>query len=119
MGALELVRAGLVGLKPSLEPALPDAALRRIADRAVPVMAKYGWSVDGFLAKWGPELGLAAACFPVGMAVGEILKTEAEAQAAAEAAKPRPSSSTNPRVSEELRQAERVPAPLVQAGPVL
>jgi hypothetical protein len=119
-GALDLLRLAVTQLKPSLAPVWTDQALRRIADAAPPVMAKYGWTVGGFFATWGPEIALVAAAAPLALGTARVLR--ADAAKAPELPAPDPAPVRATAASDAAahvrppRAVESAPAPLVEDG---
>jgi len=94
----------LVGLALPFYPALgqvyTDDTKAKIAAAAGPVMAKYNWTLDKFLARWMAEINLAFVALPVLLQTVQVVRAaNAEKKAAKEAGqekKPEPAASTEP-----------------------
>lgn len=73
---LMVLRTFVVRLRPSLSPVWTEGAMRDIAAAVPPVLDKYGLTVGGIFAAWGPELALIAATAPVAWGTYEVLSAE-------------------------------------------
>lgn len=101
-GALELLAVVVRQLRPSLSKVWTPEAMRGIAAAGVPVIQKYGWTVGGLFAKFGPELGLIAAAAPVALGTAQVIAAERRAslpnleKASAPAPAPKPTPAPAP-----------------------
>lgn len=73
---LMVLRTVVVKLRPSLEPVWSEGAMRDISRAIPPVLDKYGLTVGGIFAAFGPELALAAAVGPVAWGTWQTLAAE-------------------------------------------
>lgn len=73
---LMIVRTVVVKLRPSLSRVWTEPAMRDIAQAVPPVLEKYGLTVGGIFAAFGPELALAAAVGPVAWGTFEVVRSE-------------------------------------------
>lgn len=62
---LDVVLSLALPFYPALEEVYTDDAKAKIAAAAGPVMAKYNWTLDKFLARWMAEINLAFVALPV------------------------------------------------------
>lgn len=124
-GALELVAVMVRQLKPALAPVWTPAAMESIARAAVPVVNKYGWTVGGLFAKWGPELALAAAAAPVALGTAKVIADEraaAPAPGVAELPKPEPKPEPRPEPAPAIDRDALMPqggAPMLGIPPAV
>jgi hypothetical protein len=98
-GIIDIAAESLAAFYPSTAPILNDEKRNKIAAAAAPVMEKYGLSVGGFLAKFGPEIGLCFALAQVAIPLANAIRADraaAAAEARREAGKPEPTGPATP-----------------------
>lgn len=87
VGLLTILAGLFTPVFPSLAKIYTPATVQGLADAAVPVMNKHGWTTGEFLGKWAAELALAAVGVPVVIATARgVLEDIAAAKATEKAA---------------------------------
>ncbi|MBB5190675.1 hypothetical protein HNQ50_001397 [Silvimonas terrae] len=82
---LTMARAVLAPLYPSLSKVYTDDVIANLSRAAAPVMGKYGFTSNGFLEKFGPEITLAVVAVPVALETVKAIRHDtAERKAAQE-----------------------------------
>lgn len=105
-GLLTIVTGLFSPVFPSLAEIYTKETIQSIADAAVPVMAKRGWTTGALLGRYAEEITLCAVAFPVAFATYQGIS--------ADVAKAKKASAENPAIAEPVT-VERRPddAPLV------
>lgn len=88
---LQIVSGLFVPLIPKLAEIYTNETCEMLAQSAVPVMQKHGWSTGGMLGQWGAELALLAVSAPIAIATWQAVKeAQEEAKAKAKEAEKKP-----------------------------
>lgn len=88
VGLLTILAGLFTPVFPSLAKIYTPQTVQSLADAAVPVMQKRGWTTGEFLGKWAAELALAAVAVPVALATVQGVRADLAAAKAAEKAAP-------------------------------
>ena len=90
-GIVDIAAESLAAFYPSTAPILDEGKRGKIAGALAPVMEKYGFSLGGFMARFGPEINLAFVLAPVSLALAGAIRADraaAKAEKGEPAAKP-------------------------------
>lgn len=88
VGLLTILAGLFTPVFPSLAKIYTQQTVQGLADAAVPVMQKHGWTTGEFLGKWAAELALAAVGVPVVIATARGVLADIAAAKATEKAAP-------------------------------
>lgn len=88
VGLLTILAGLFTPVFPSLAKIYTPQTVQSLADAAVPVMQKRGWTTGEFLGKWAAELALAAVAVPVALATVQGVRADLAAAKATEKAAP-------------------------------
>lgn len=88
VGLLTILAGLFTPVFPSLSKIYTPETVQSLADAAVPVMNKHGWTTGEFMGKWAAELALAAVAVPVALATVQGVRADIAAAKATEKAAP-------------------------------
>lgn len=85
-GIVDMGAAALGAWYPRTEPVLNDAARKKLAEAAAPVMEKYGLTLGALFGRWGAEINLAFALVSLGVPIAKAISADRAEQKAAQLA---------------------------------